>query len=56
MAADIPLKLLLITFAGFVNRDQSRLIAYLPEENRVCRELPGEKRPRQSGLDLRPAS
>jgi putative transposase len=44
----LPLKLLLITFAGFVNRDQSRLIAYLPEENRVCRELPGEKRPRLS--------
>jgi hypothetical protein len=27
MAADLPVKLLLITFAGFVNRDQSRLIA-----------------------------
>jgi len=46
MAADVPLKLLLITFAGFVNRDQSRLIAYLLEENRVFRELPGDKRPR----------
>ena len=46
MAADLPLKLLLITFAGFVNRDQSRLIAYLLEENRVFRELHGDKRPR----------
>ncbi len=44
MAADLPLKLLLITFAGFVNRDQSRLIAYLLEENRVFRELQGNKR------------
>jgi transposase InsO family protein len=48
MAADIPLKLLLITFAGFVNRDQSRLIAYLLEENRVFREVQGNKRLRLS--------
>ncbi|MFT4515501.1 MAG: hypothetical protein ACI89X_004899 [Planctomycetota bacterium] len=41
MAADLPLKLLLITFAGFVNPDQFRLIAYLLEENRVFRELQG---------------
>ena len=46
MAADFPLKLLLITFAGFVNRDQSRLIDYLLEENRIFRELHGDKRPR----------
>ena len=46
MAADLPLKLLLITFAGFVNRDQSRLIAYLLEENRVFRKRQGNKRPR----------
>jgi hypothetical protein len=44
MAADLPVKLLLITFAGFVNRDQSRLIAYLLEENRVYREHLGMKR------------
>jgi putative transposase len=44
MAADLPLKLLIITFAGNVYRDQSRLIAHLPEENRVCRELQGKKR------------
>tara|TARA_R110002072_G_scaffold264409_1_gene423099 strand:+ start:2394 stop:3461 length:1068 start_codon:yes stop_codon:yes gene_type:complete len=46
MAGDLSLKLLLITFAGFVNRDQSRLIAYLLEENSVFRELQGNKRPR----------
>jgi putative transposase len=44
MAADFPLKLLLITFAGFVNRDQARLIAYLLEEKRVFREHLGKKR------------
>ena len=36
----------MITFAGFVNRDQSRLIAYLLEENRIFRELQGKKRTR----------
>lgn len=33
MAADLPLKLLLITVAGLVNRDQSRLIGDLLEHN-----------------------
>jgi hypothetical protein len=53
MAADFPLKLLLITFAGFVNRDQSRLIAYLLEENRACRELQGNRRLRLTGEQRR---
>ncbi|MFK7742704.1 MAG: integrase core domain-containing protein [Planctomycetota bacterium] len=44
MAADLPLKLLLITFAGFVTRDQARLLDYLLEENRVLREQLGQKR------------
>tara|TARA_R110002094_G_scaffold28955_5_gene42023 strand:+ start:598 stop:900 length:303 start_codon:yes stop_codon:yes gene_type:complete len=48
MAVDLPLKLLLITFAGNVYRDQSRLISYLLEENRIFRELQGKKRPRLS--------
>jgi hypothetical protein len=30
---------------SFVSRDQSRLIAYLLEENRVFRELQGNRRP-----------
>ena len=46
MAADLPLKLLLITFAGFVNSEHSRLIADLLEENRGFRELQGKQRPR----------
>ncbi|MGK0203905.1 MAG: hypothetical protein ACI9S9_002985 [Planctomycetota bacterium] len=40
MAADFPLNLLLVTFAGFVNRDQSRLIAEhhtYPHKKRVGR-------------------
>ncbi len=41
MVDSFPLNLLLLTFAGLVNRDQSRLIAYLLEENRVFRELQG---------------
>tara|TARA_R110002072_G_scaffold27804_1_gene90150 strand:+ start:154 stop:1221 length:1068 start_codon:yes stop_codon:yes gene_type:complete len=44
MASDIPLKLLLTTFAGLINRDQSLLIAYLIEQNSVFRELQGSKR------------
>ncbi|MGK0205267.1 MAG: hypothetical protein ACI9S9_004355, partial [Planctomycetota bacterium] len=49
MAADLPLKLLLITFAGNVYRDQARLIADLLEENRVFREHLGKKRLRLNG-------
>jgi len=33
-----PLRLLLATFAGWVNRDQAQVIAYLVEENRVLKE------------------
>jgi hypothetical protein len=36
-AADLPLKLL-VSRRRFVNSDQSRLIAYLLDENRVFRE------------------
>jgi putative transposase len=53
MAADLPLKLLLITFAGFVNRDQARLIAYLLEENRVFRKHLGKKRLRLNDAQRR---
>jgi hypothetical protein len=34
-----PLQLLLVMFAGWVNRHQLDLIAYLQEENRVLTEL-----------------
>lgn len=33
-----PLRLLLITFAGWVNRHQARVVDYLIEENRVLKE------------------
>src|SRR5881296_4785431 len=39
MAADLsPLRLLLVTLAGWVNRHQQQVIEYLVEENHVLRE------------------
>src|SRR2546422_3416260 len=39
MAADLsPLRLLLVTLAGWVNRHQQQVIEYLVEENRVLKE------------------
>src|ERR671918_769724 len=39
MTADLlPLRLLLLTLAGWVNRHQQHVIEYLVEENRVLRE------------------
>ncbi len=39
MTADLfALRFLLATFAGWVNRDQARVIDYLCEENRVLKE------------------
>ena len=41
-----PLRLLLATFAGWVNRDQANVVAYLVEENRVLKEqLHGRRLP-----------
>ena len=39
-----PLQLLLVTFAGWVNRRQLDVIAYLREENRVLKERLGGRR------------
>jgi hypothetical protein len=39
---------LLVAMAGWINRWQQDVIAYLMEENRVQRELLGSKRPRFS--------
>ena len=39
-----PLKLLLMMFAGWVNRRQQKIIEYLIEENRVLKELHKGKR------------
>jgi hypothetical protein len=33
-----PLQFLLLVFAGWVNRHQAEVVAYLQEENRVLRE------------------
>jgi hypothetical protein len=39
MTADLlPLRLLLLTLAGWVNRQQQHVIEYLVEENRILRE------------------
>lgn len=43
MDALFPLKLLLVVFAGVVNRDQVRALDYAIEQNRVLRELLGER-------------
>jgi hypothetical protein len=40
----IPLQLLLATFAGWVNRQQTEAIEYLVEENRVLKEQLGGTR------------
>ena len=39
-----PLQYLLIVFAGWVHRQQLDVIDYLQEENRILRELLGDKR------------
>ena len=39
-----PLQLLLVMFAGWVNRHQLEVIAYLQEENRVLTERLGGQR------------
>ena len=43
---NLPLQLLLLTFAGWVNRGQQDEVDYLLEENRVLRELLPGPRPR----------
>ncbi|MBM4060421.1 MAG: hypothetical protein FJ265_04885 [Planctomycetes bacterium] len=39
-----PLRFVLLVFAGLVNREQARVVAFVREENRVPREHLGEKR------------
>ena len=38
----------LLALAGWINREQQDVIAYLREENRVYREMLGDRRPRFS--------
>jgi len=40
-----PLRLLLATFAGWVNREQAHVVAYLVEENRILKEQLGCRSP-----------
>ena len=44
MADCCPLRTLLLTVAGWMNREQQRVIEYLVEENRVLREQIGSRR------------
>jgi Homeodomain-like domain len=47
-SASNPLRFLLLTFAGWLNGHQNRIIDYLMEENRVLREQLGGRRLRMS--------
>ncbi len=40
----IPLQMMLVAVAGWVNREQLVIVDYLKEENRVLRELHGKRR------------
>ena len=44
MTVSLPLQFLLVLLAGWINRHQEAVIEYLKEENRVLRELHGNKR------------
>ena len=40
----IPMQMLFVAIAGWVNREQQAIIDYLKEENHIFRELHGKKR------------
>ena len=48
-----PLQLLLVIFAGWVNRHQLNVIEYLQEENRVLKERLGSRRLRFTDAERR---
>ena len=48
-----PWQIILIALAGWMNREQSVVIEYIKEENRVLRELLGKKRLRLSNNQRR---
>ena len=39
----IPMQMMLLAIAGWVNREQQAIIEYLKEENRILRELHGKR-------------
>ena len=47
-----PLRLLLVTLAGWVNRRQQEVIDYLVEENRVLRQQLGGRRVRLNDTNV----
>ena len=49
----LPLQMLLLMFAGWVNRDQLDVIEYLQEENRVLKERMGGRRLRLTDAERR---
>jgi putative transposase len=49
----LPLQILLIVLAGWVNRRQLDVIAYLQEENRVLKERLGGRRLRFTDAERR---
>jgi hypothetical protein len=49
----LPLRLLLMMFAGWVNRHQFDVIEYLQEENRVLKERLGARRIRFTDAERR---
>jgi putative transposase len=51
--AAIPFQLLLLMFAGWVNRHQLDVIEYLQEENRVLKERTGGRRLRFTDAERR---
>jgi len=49
----VPLRILLVTLAGWVNRHQLEVIEYLREENRVLKEHLGGRRLRLTDAQRR---
>src|SRR5882762_10229898 len=49
----LPFHLILLTFAGWVNRHQLDVIEYLQEENRLLKERLGGRRPRFTDAERR---
>ena len=50
---NLPLKFLLLIWAGWMNRAQQNAIDYLKEENRILREQVGNKRLRLTNAHRR---
>jgi hypothetical protein len=49
----VPLRILIVTLAGWVNRHQLEVIQYLREENRIFKEHVGGRRLRLTDVQRR---